>query len=494
MEARSEIKDTPDADKHRESTAVKSFKGTVRPITETPVQPGSRNSLSQELDMNPAINRLRARIENRTATVGVCGMGYVGLPLAAAAAKAGFTLIGFDIDKTKTETLNSGASYIDAVCGADLKALVEARRLRATDDFSELSQCDVITVCVPTPLSAHREPDLSFVETTAKTIATNLRAGQLIIIELTTYPGTTEEVVKPILESTGFKSGRDFLLGYSPEREDPGNKAFNTGSIPKIAAGDDEVATDLICQFYACFVAKVIPVSTTQTAEAVKLAENIFRAANIALVNELKMVYSTMGIDIWEVIDAAASKPFGYMPFYPGPGLGGHCVPIDPFYLTWKAREFQQPTRFIELAGEINASMPRYVVEQLAVALSDRQATSLSRARVLIIGVSYKKNVGDMRESPSLKLIELLEARHANVDYHDPLVPSIPPTRAYPHLKGRHSISLSGDTIAGYDAVLVATDHDAVDYTLLADRARLIVDTRNVMARKGLSSEKIVKA
>ena len=310
----------------------------------------------------------------------------------------------------------------------------------------------------------------------------------------TTYPGTTEEVVKPILESTGLKSGRDFLLGFSPEREDPGNKAFNTASIPKIAAGDDEVATDLICQFYAAFVAQVIPVSTTQTAEAVKLTENIFRAANIALVNELKVVYSAMGIDIWEVIDAAASKPFGYMPFYPGPGLGGHCVPIDPFYLTWKSREFELPTRFIELAGEINAAMPRYVVEQLAVALSDKQATSLSRARVLIIGVSYKKNVGDIRESPSLKLIELLEARHATVDYHDPLVLSIPPTRAYPHLKGRHSISLSGDTIAGYDAVLIATDHDAVDYALLAEHARLIVDTRNVMARKRTLERKVVKA
>jgi UDP-N-acetyl-D-glucosamine dehydrogenase len=441
-----------------------------------------------------AERRLRALIENRTATVGVCGMGYVGLPLAAAAAKAGFTLIGFDIDKIKTETINSGASYIDAVRGADLKALVEAGRLHATDDFSELSQCDVIAVCVPTPLSAHREPDLSFVETTVKTIAANLRAGQLIIIESTTYPGTTEEVVKPILESSGFKSGKDFLLGFSPEREDPGNKAFNTASIPKIAAGDGEVAMDLICQFYASFVAKVIPVSTTQTAEAVKLTENIFRAANIALVNELKVVYSAMGIDIWEVIEAAASKPFGYMPFYPGPGLGGHCIPIDPFYLTWKSREFELPTRFIELAGEINASMPRYVVEQLAVALSDKQAMSLSRARVLIIGISYKKNVGDIRESPSLKLIELLEARHAKVDYHDPLVPSIPPTRAYPHLKGRHSVSLSGDTVASYHAVLLATDHDAVEYTLLAERARLILDTRNVMARRGLWSEKVIKA
>jgi UDP-N-acetyl-D-glucosamine dehydrogenase len=478
MEARSEINDAPDADK-RQAPAIES--------------PGSR-VVAFLFGLNPAINRLRGLIENRTATVGVLGMGYVGLPLAAAAAKAGFTLIGFDIDKIKTETLNSGASYIDAVCGADLKALVEAGRFRATNDFSELSQCDVLAVCVPTPLSAHREPDLSFVETTVKMIATNLRAGQLIIIESTTYPGTTEEVVKPILESTGFKSGKDFLLGFSPEREDPGNKAFNTASIPKIAAGDDKLATDLICQFYAGFVAKVVPVSTTQTAEAVKLTENIFRAANIALVNELKVIYSAMGIDIWEVIEAAASKPFGYMPFYPGPGLGGHCVPIDPFYLTWKSRELQLSTRFIELAGEINVSMPRYVVEQIAVALNDKHATSLSRARVLIIGLSYKKNVGDIRESPSLKLIELLEQRHAKVDYHDPLVPSIPPIRAYPHLKGRHSVTISGDTIAGYDAVLVATDHDVVDYTLLAEHARLIVDTRNIMARRGLSSEKVVKA
>jgi UDP-N-acetyl-D-glucosamine dehydrogenase len=494
MEARSEIKITADMNLRRGSTALKAFNKVVPPTTEMPAQSDSRDFLSQKIDLNPAINRLRTLIQNRTATVGVCGMGYVGLPLATATAKAGFNLIGFDIDKTKTEALNNGVSYIDAVGDEDVEALVEARRFRATDDFSEISQCDVIAVCVPTPLSAHREPDLSFVERTVKTIAANLRAGQLIIIESTTYPGTTEEVVKPILESTGLKSRMDFLLGFSPEREDPGNKAFNTASIPKIAAGDDEIASDLICQFYAHFVAKVIPVSTMRTAEAVKLAENIFRAANIALVNELKMVYSAMGIDIWEVIDAAASKPFGYMPFYPGPGLGGHCVPIDPFYLTWKAREFQQPTRFIELAGEINASMPRYVVEQLAVALSDRQATSLSRARILIVGVSYKRNVGDIRESPSLKLIELLETRHANVDYHDPLVPSIPPTRAYPHLEGRRSISLDGDTIAGYHAILIATDHDAIDYALLADRARLIMDTRNVMAREGLSSKKVVKA
>ena len=372
--------------------------------------------------------------------------------------------------------------------------LKETGKFRASNDFLELPRCDVIAVCVPTPLSAHREPDLSFVETTTRTIAANLRPGQLIIIELTTYPGTTEEVVQPILESTGLKSGTDFLLGFSPEREDPGNPTFCTASIPKIVAGDGEIATELMASFYGAFVIQVVPVSSTRTAEAVKLTENIFRAANIALVNELKVVYSAMGIDIWEVIDAAKTKPFGYMPFYPGPGLGGHCIPIDPFYLTWKSREFELPTRFIELAGEINASMPRYVVEQLALALDDRQSISISKARVLIIGISYKKNVADMRESPSLKLIELLEKRGAEVGYHDPLIPVIPSSRMYPQLTGRHSINLVAETIADCNAVLIATDHDAIDYAALAEHSRLIVDTRNVMARMGLSSEKVVKA
>ena len=322
----------------------------------------------------------------------------------------------------------------------------------------------------------------------------NIRPGQLIVIESTTYPGTTDEVVKPILEELGFKSGVDFLLGYSPEREDPGNKEFRTHSIPKIVAGDGALATDMVGRFYRSFVEIVIPASTLRTAEAAKLTENIFRAVNVALVNELKIIYSAMGINIWEVIDAAKTKPFGYMPFYPGPGLGGHCIPIDPFYLTWKSREFDVPTRFIELAGEINTSMPRYVVEKTAISLDLRQSVSLSSARILVVGLSYKKNVADVRESPSFKLIELLHARGAHVDYHDPHVALIPPTREHPELAGRASVSLSPDVVTSYNAVLIATDHDAIDYGLLSNSAKLIIDTRNVMARKGYASANVVHA
>lgn len=444
--------------------------------------------------IDPILEQLREKLDGRDAVVGVCGMGYVGLPLAAAAARAGFRLVGFDIDEGKINALNDGRSYIDAVPGADLKALRTDARFRATGDFAELADCDVIVVCVPTPLSRHREPDLSFVEATSRTIGRYLRPGQLVVIESTTYPGTTEEVVKPILEAGGLKSGADFLLGFSPEREDPGNTAFHTTSIPKVIAGDGDIASDMMRRFYGAFVAEVVPVSTTQTAEAVKLTENIFRAVNIALVNELKVIYSAMGIDVWEVIDAAKTKPFGFMPFYPGPGLGGHCIPIDPFYLTWKSHEYELPTRFIELAGEINVSMPRYVVEKLALALDQRLKVPLGAARVLILGLAYKKNVADIRESPSLKLIELLEQRNAKVDFHDPLVPEITPSREHGALTGRRCVPLDAETVAGYDVVLVATDHDAIDYELISHHARLIVDTRNVFARKGLSNEKVVKA
>ncbi|MGH6875221.1 MAG: nucleotide sugar dehydrogenase, partial [Aestuariivirgaceae bacterium] len=399
---------------------------------------------------------LLEQIENRTATVGVCGMGYVGLPLGAAAAKAGFKIIGFDIDEAKAKSLNAGESYIDAVRSEDLKRLVDGGSFRASCDFSQLASCDGIVICVPTPLSKQREPDLSYVTATSRTIAQNLRQGQLVVLESTTYPGTTAEVVKPILESTGLMSGKDFLLGFSPEREDPGNKTFSTVSIPKIAAGEGELASHIITRFYSSIVGKVVSVSSTQTAEAVKLTENIFRAVNIALVNELKTVFDAMGIDIWEVIDAAKTKPFGYMPFYPGPGLGGHCIPIDPFYLTWKAREYELSTRFIELAGEVNLSMPRYVIDKLAKAIDERQSMPLSRAHVLIIGVAYKKNVPDMRESPALKLMELLEDRRAKTDFHDPLVPIIPPSRNHGHLAGRRSVELDEDRLGQYTAVLVA--------------------------------------
>jgi len=437
---------------------------------------------------------LLKRIQDKSATVGVIGLGYVGLPLAMTAARAGFPVIGFDIDASKIVSIDAGRSYIEAVPDWVLADLVKGRRFSATTEFEGLAACDVIVICVPTPLTRHRDPDLSFVTRTSQAIARTLRSGQLIVLESTTYPGTTDGVVRPILEETGLGSGRDFFLGFSPEREDPGNRDFETSTIPKVVAGDGPEAARLVEAFYSAAVERVVPVSTTATAEAVKLTENIFRAVNIALVNELKVVYEAMGIDIWEVIEAAKTKPFGYMPFYPGPGLGGHCIPIDPFYLTWKSREYELPTRFIELAGEINSAMPRHVVDRLAEALDMRAGKALSRCNVLVIGLAYKKNVPDIRESPSLKLIELIEARGGRADYHDPHVPAVPSTREYGHLKDRPSVELTRDIVAGFDAVLVATDHDAVDYAALAEWAPLIVDTRNAFGRRGLSGDTIVKA
>lgn len=426
--------------------------------------------------------------------VGVIGLGYVGLPLAMTAARAGFPVTGFDIDPSKIVSIEAGQSYIEAVPDEVLSEFVTGRRFAATSDFAGLSACDVIVICVPTPLTKHRDPDLSFVTRTSQAIARALRPGQLVVLESTTYPGTTDGVVRPILEETGLISGRDFFLGFSPEREDPGNQQFKTSTIPKVVAGDGAEASGVVEAFYGAAVETVVPVSSTATAEAVKLTENIFRAVNIALVNELKVVYEAMGIDIWEVIDAAKTKPFGYMPFYPGPGLGGHCIPIDPFYLTWKSREYELPTRFIELAGEINSAMPRHVVDRLAEALDMRAGKALSRSKVLVIGLAYKKNVPDIRESPSLKLIELIEARGGQASYHDPHVPRVPATREYGHLKDRPSVALTADIVAGFDAVLVATDHDAVDYAALAAWSPLIVDTRNAFGRRALSGANIVKA
>jgi UDP-N-acetyl-D-glucosamine dehydrogenase len=325
-------------------------------------------------------------------------------------------------------------------------------------------------------------------------VAQYLRSGQLVVLESTTYPGTTTEVLKPILEGTGLRSRADFFIGFSPEREDPGNASFETVTIPKVVAGDGPVAKTLMEGFYGAVVRRIVPVSSTDVAEAVKITENVFRAVNIALVNELKVIYDAMGIDVWEVIEAASTKPFGYMPFYPGPGLGGHCIPIDPFYLTWKSREHELTTRFIELAGEINLSMPRYVVSKLESALDARFSRSLGRARILMVGLAYKKNVADIRESPSLKLIELIERRGARVDFHDPHVAAIPSTRAYPEIKGRKSVDLTPAVLGACDAVLVVTDHDAVDYALVAEHARLVIDTRNVFRRKGIIADHIVKA
>jgi UDP-N-acetyl-D-glucosamine dehydrogenase len=447
------------------------------------------------LDASQSIyDRLLNRISTRAAQVGVIGLGYVGLPLALAVARAGFPVSGFDIEARKVESLNDGQSYIEAVTSAVLAGQVASGRFRATADFTELAVCDVIIICVPTPLTKHREPDLSFVTNTAGTIAKHLRLGQLIVLESTTYPGTTDDVIKPILEATGLQSKIDFFLGFSPEREDPGNRSFEVATIPKVVAGDGIEAAALVQAFYQSVVKTVVPVSTTATAEAVKLTENIFRSVNIALVNELKVVLGAMGIDIWEVIEAAKSKPFGYMPFYPGPGLGGHCVPIDPFYLTWKAREYELPTRFIELAAEINTAMPRHVVDELAKALDRRRGKALSRSRILIIGLAYKKNVPDIRESPSLRLIELIEEWGGKAEFHDPHVSEIPTTREHMAIKGRRSVELTEAALKDFDAVVVATDHDAIDYQTIADHALLILDTRNVFGRLGLARDTVVKA
>lgn len=434
------------------------------------------------------------RIGRRDYTIGIVGLGYVGLPLAMVAARAGFKVLGFDINETRVALLNDGRSGIKHIDDVRVANAVREGKFRATGDFSELETPDAILIAVPTPLSKQREPDLSYVESTAREIAAHLRAGQLIVLESTTWPGTTSERMKPILEQGGLVSGKDFFLGFSPEREDPGNADFSTTTIPKVVGADDAASLRLVTVLYEALVDVVVPVSSAATAEAVKLTENIFRSVNIALVNELKVIYAKMGIDVWEVIEAAKSKPFGFMPFYPGPGLGGHCIPIDPFYLTWKAREFEVATRFVELAGEINTAMPHYVVQQLALALDERFSKGLSGARILIVGMSYKKNVDDMRESPSLKLTELFAARGALVDYHDPHVPEIPPTRGFPALRGKTSVDLTAAGLKEYDAVLISTDHDDVDWTLIVDNARLIVDTRNVCERKGLTSDRIVKA
>jgi UDP-N-acetyl-D-glucosamine dehydrogenase len=422
-------------------------------------------------------------IQNRTATVGIIGMGYIGLPLMLAATAKRFRVLGFDIDAPKVEGLNQGRSPLRHIPEADILAARTANLFAATGDFGRLGEADIIVICVPTPLGKDREPDLSFVTNTANSIARRLRAGQLVILESTTYPGTTAEVVGPILAATGLEPGADFFLAYSPEREDPGNTQYSTARIPKVIGADDPAALAAARAFYGAFVERVVPVSSAKTAEAVKLTENVFRAVNIALVNELKVIYAKMGIDIFEVIAAAKTKPFGYMPFYPGPGLGGHCVPIDPFYLSWRARQFGIGTRFVELAGEINADMPKYVVDRVAAVLQSERGRELAGAKILIVGVAYKRDVADIRESPALVIIELMQQRGATVDYYDPLVDTIPKTRNHSGLAGMASIAWDEAAIARYDAVVIIVDHTAIDWVALAKAAHLIVDTRNVLAR-----------
>ncbi len=422
---------------------------------------------------------LSEKLAAHTANVGVIGMGYVGLPLSLLFAEAGFALTGFDVDEDKVARLNAGKSYIQHIPADQIQKAVASGTLKSSSDFSQLAEMDVIIICVPTPLAPNREPDLRFVVSTAEVVAKYLRPGQLVILESTTYPGTTNDVVKPILEAGGMTSGTDFYLAYSPEREDPGNPVFNTKSIPKVLGGDGEDARDLTNTLYGQVIDKTVPVSSMDTAEAAKLTENIFRAVNIALVNELKVIYKELGIDIWEVIHAASTKPFGYMPFYPGPGLGGHCIPIDPFYLSWRARQAGLRTRFIELAGEINSDMPIYVVNNLAKALEERFGRALRGARILVVGIAYKKNCDDLRESPALTIIEILESRGATTAYHDPYIPEVPKTREHAELTGRQSVPLDAETLAEYDAALICADHDSIDFSALVQMSGLVIDTRN---------------
>jgi UDP-N-acetyl-D-glucosamine dehydrogenase len=439
------------------------------------------------------LNNIMTRISSREYTVGIIGLGYVGIPLALTACMAGFKVIGFDINPVRVQQVNDGQSFKHISADAMMQATQEGR-FGATSDFDRLQDVDAILIAVPTPLSKQREPDLSFVERTAESIAPRLKKGHLIVLESTTWPGTTIEIMQPRLEATGLKCGVDFFLAFSPEREDPGNDEFSTSNIPKVLGADSAASLRLAKALYDTLVSRTVTVSSSSTAEAVKLTENIFRAVNIALVNELKTIYQKMGIDIWEVIDAAKTKPFGFMPFYPGPGLGGHCIPIDPFYLTWKAREFDVATRFIELAGQINSTMPYNVIDRLVEALDRTAAKGLNRSRVLVVGLAYKKNIEDMRESPSLRLIEILEKRGAYTDYHDPFVPVIPQTRDHAPLAGRQSVALSKEMLASYDVVLIATDHDVIDYETLAANSKLVVDTRNACARAGFTGPNVVKA
>ncbi len=423
-----------------------------------------------------------AAIAARRYKVGIIGLGYVGLPLAVAFAEKGFTVLGFDVDVAKIADLRAGRCYIQHFDAARVERIVHSGRFEASDSFDRLGEADALLICVPTPLDRHREPNLDYVEATAQQIVERLRPGQLVILESTTYPGTTEELVQPILESRGLVCGQDFMLAFSPEREDPGNRSFGTTEIPKVVGGVDRPATELAAALYREVFAAAITVSTSRVAEATKLTENIFRAVNIALVNELKVVYAAMGIDVWEVLDAAATKPFGFMRFTPGPGWGGHCIPVDPFYLTWKARELGLRSRFIELAGEVNVEMPTYVLDKLQRALNDH-GKPVKGSQILIIGLAYKPDIADPRESPAFELIDRLLHLGAEVRYHDPHILVAPRMRTWPDLPPLESVALEPAMVARQDAVLIVTNHSAVDYEGLADVAPLIIDTRGVYRR-----------
>jgi UDP-N-acetyl-D-glucosamine dehydrogenase len=431
------------------------------------------------------------KIQNKKVKVGILGLGYVGLPLAREFANAGITVLGFDIDENKVKVLNSGRSIIKHVPHEQVRKLRKSGKFSATNTMARIREVDAVLICVPTPLTKNREPDMQYVVGSAETIAKYLKKGQLIVLESTTYPGTTREVMVPILETSGFKAGRDFFVGFSPEREDPGNKNYTTKTIPKVVGGLTKECKNRANALYQAAIARTVPVSTCEAAEAAKILENVYRCVNIAMVNELKMVFDRMGVDIWEVINAASTKPFGFHPFYPGPGLGGHCIPIDPFYLTWKARQYGMPTRFIELAGEINTGMPHYVIQRTMEALNERRK-SLKGAKVLVLGLAYKKDIDDIRESPSIELIELLRRHGAKVDYNDPYIPRTHKQREHDlRMKSR---KLSPKMLRSYDVVLISTDHSVYDYDMIVRNSKLVVDTRNATAKIKGNRKNVIRA
>lgn len=433
---------------------------------------------------------LKEKIVSHTAKVGVIGLGYVGLPLAVEKGKVGFPVVGFDINSKRVDRVNAGDNYIGDVKDAELQDLVRRGVLRATTDFSLLADCDVVIICVPTPLTLTRDPDISYIQASTKEIARCLRPGQLITLESTTYPGTTQEVILPLLEERGLKVGKDFFLAFSPERVDPGNKRFSTKNTSKVVGGVTPACLEIAYTLYTQTIINVVPVSSPGAAELTKVFENTYRAVNIAMVNELMLLCDRMGLDIWEVVEAAGTKPFGIQTFWPGPGVGGHCIPIDPFYLTWKAREYDFHTRFIELAGEINVEVSYYVVNRVVRALN-QENKSMKDAKILVLGVAYKKDIDDARESPALKIIELLRKEGANITYHDPFIPVIEPHGGSTvHME---SVPLTGEALSGADCVLILTDHSSVDYEFVVENARVVVDTRNATKNVENNREKIAK-
>ena len=433
---------------------------------------------------------LLEKIQKKEAKVGVIGLGYVGLPLVIEFCKSGFSVTGLDIDEKKIEALSKGKSFIKHIPDEKVQTLNEVGSFKASADFEQVKSLDCILICVPTPLTKNREPDMSYIVSTAKQIAPHMKKGQLIVLESTTYPGTTQDVLLPELESgSGLKGNEDFFVAYSPEREDPNNKDYTTASIPKVIGSDHPTGLEISEALYSCIINTTVPVSSTKVAEATKLMENIFRSVNIALVNELKMVFDKMGIDIWEVIEASSTKPFGFMPFYPGPGLGGHCIPIDPFYLTWKAREYNVSTRFIELAGEVNISMPDYVMQKTFLALN-QIGKSVKNSKILLLGLAYKKNVDDHRESVTFKIMDLLSKNGASVDYNDPYISEIMPVREYKQFIGKKSVPLKN--INQYDLTVILTDHSAYDFEAIVKKSNIVVDTRNSCGK--IKSDKIIKS